>query len=349
VPVVATPPDFRLSRFSSDALPPPERFDVWRDTVTRYLVHVALDPAPGHRFFSQANLRAQHGMRVGFGLMSACVHHRTRQIVAADNDDLVLLLNSKGASALVQAGREVALGEGDASILDCSQPGAYEHRVDGKLTCVRFSRQALAPFLLDTDGCVARLIPVSSTPLRLLTSYLTLLEHDEPDLMVAPDISRTVIGHVYDLLALTLGAHRDAAAYAAGRGLRAARLRALKLYIAERIGPHRLTIEEVAAHEGISPRYVRKLFESVGTNFSAYVAGERLKRAHAMLTAPRFAAMSISSVAFEVGFDDLSNFNRAFRRRFDATPREVRREAADCWAAGDAIASDRAGKIGRRG
>jgi AraC-like DNA-binding protein len=44
-----------------------------------------------------------------------------------------------------------------------------------------------------------------------------------------------------------------------------------------------------------------------------------------MLCDPRLAARSISSVAFEVGFGDLSYFNRAFRRRYGATPSEVRR------------------------
>ena len=46
-----------------------------------------------------------------------------------------------------------------------------------------------------------------------------------------------------------------------------------------------------------------------------------------MLTDLRLAQRSISSVAFEVGFGDLSYFNRAFRRCYGATPSEVRRSA----------------------
>jgi AraC-like DNA-binding protein len=33
---------------------------------------------------------------------------------------------------------------------------------------------------------------------------------------------------------------------------------------------------------------------------------------------------SISEIAFDVGFGDLSYFNRTFRRRFGAAPRDVR-------------------------
>ena len=44
-----------------------------------------------------------------------------------------------------------------------------------------------------------------------------------------------------------------------------------------------------------------------------------------MLTDMRLAWRSISSVAFEVGFGDLSYFDRVFRQRYGATPSEVRR------------------------
>jgi len=50
-----------------------------------------------------------------------------------------------------------------------------------------------------------------------------------------------------------------------------------------------------------------------------------------MLSDPRLADRSIRSLAFDVGFGDLSYFNRAFRRRYDATPSEVRQSAE--WSA----------------
>jgi len=46
-----------------------------------------------------------------------------------------------------------------------------------------------------------------------------------------------------------------------------------------------------------------------------------------MLSDPRLGDRTIGSVAFDVGFGDLSYFNRAFRRRYDATPSEVRQSA----------------------
>jgi AraC-like DNA-binding protein len=88
-----------------------------------------------------------------------------------------------------------------------------------------------------------------------------------------------------------------------------------------------LTVAAVASRQRISESYVRKLFESEGSSFSEWVLGERLIRAHRMLTDPRFAGRSINSVAFDAGFGDISYFNRSFRRRFGATPSEIRAEA----------------------
>ena len=43
-----------------------------------------------------------------------------------------------------------------------------------------------------------------------------------------------------------------------------------------------------------------------------------------MLTDRRLAERSIISVALDAGFQDLSYFNRTFRRRYGATPSDVR-------------------------
>jgi AraC-like DNA-binding protein len=133
---------------------------------------------------------------------------------------------------------------------------------------------------------------------------------------------------VHDLVALTLGATRDSSAIAGGRGIRAARLHAIKTDILSNLAARDLSIDVVARRHSISPRYVRKLFESAGTSFSDFVVDRRLARAHRRLTDPRFAAHTISAIAFEAGFGDLSYFNRLFRRRYGATPSDVRAGAA---------------------
>ena len=58
------------------------------------------------------------------------------------------------------------------------------------------------------------------------------------------------------------------------------------------------------------------------------VAG-RLDRAYRMLRDQRLSMLSITSIAFDAGFGDLSYFNRTFRRHYNATPSDIRNGASN--------------------
>jgi AraC-like DNA-binding protein len=150
---------------------------------------------------------------------------------------------------------------------------------------------------------------------------------DSP-ILASPELAKFAASHLRDLVALALGADRDAAALAESHGLRAARLHAIKQHIADALLNPNLTIGNVAARHGITPRYVQRLFESEGTTFSTFVLDRRLDRVREMLTDPVHLWRSISTIALEAGFGDISYFNRAFRRRFGLTPNDARREGS---------------------
>ena len=141
---------------------------------------------------------------------------------------------------------------------------------------------------------------------------------------MAPELRQLVSIHIHDLIAVALGATRDGVAVAEGRGLRAARLRAVKAHILANLGNSNLTVNLVALRQGVTPRYVQMLFEAEGVTFSEFVLGRRLMRVYRELCDPRFNHTSISGFAFAAGFGDLSYFNRTFRRRFGMPPSELR-------------------------
>jgi AraC-like DNA-binding protein len=147
--------------------------------------------------------------------------------------------------------------------------------------------------------------------------------------LAAPELQRMVVAHIQDLLSLVIGATREAAEVAHGRGVRAARLSAIRADILANLTQVRLSPKLMAQRHGVSERYVYALFEESGISFHTFVAEERLKRALAMLRDPGLDRMKISDIALETGFGDLSTFNRAFRRRFGDTPRGIRRGGAE--------------------
>lgn len=146
-----------------------------------------------------------------------------------------------------------------------------------------------------------------------------------------PEMRPLIAAQLCDLVAVTIGATRDVAAAAEGRGLRAARLSAIKGDIEAHLADCELSPIAVSRRLKISDSYIRKLFASEDTSFSAFVLTRRLLRAHRMLTDPRWAERSIASIAFDCGFGDLSYFNRSFRRLHGATPSELRAACASAW------------------
>ena len=69
---------------------------------------------------------------------------------------------------------------------------------------------------------------------------------------------------------------------------------------------------------------VQRLFERAGTTFTEFMLEQRLLLARKMLIAPGNRHSKISAIASDAGLCDLSYFNRVFRRRFNATPSELR-------------------------
>jgi transcriptional regulator GlxA family with amidase domain len=63
---------------------------------------------------------------------------------------------------------------------------------------------------------------------------------------------------------------------------------------------------------------------SSGTSFTERVSELRLQQAFKLLTEPHDSAQRICDIALEVGFSDVSHFNRLFRARFGDSPRGVR-------------------------
>jgi AraC-like DNA-binding protein len=85
-----------------------------------------------------------------------------------------------------------------------------------------------------------------------------------------------------------------------------------------------LSAASVAAMLDITPRYVHLLLEDTGKSFTHHVLEHRLERAAMLLRDPRWQHRRIADIAIEAGFTDLSYFNRAFRRRYGATPSAIR-------------------------
>lgn len=83
----------------------------------------------------------------------------------------------------------------------------------------------------------------------------------------------------------------------------------------------RITLQDVAAAAMLSPSYFSSSFKQyTGYSLIDYTNAKRIRLASKLLVANRNA--SISDIAMRVGFNNMSNFNRAFRKYAGCTPSE---------------------------
>lgn len=310
------------ARFSTDDLPERDRAEVFREVYARAIIRHDVEPLPDHPLRFSASFRMLPGLVIAAGSCSAL--HAAHGLEHIESDDLVLNVSVTGGRVVRQRGREALVRTGEAIVASAADAGTVTVLDTSRFISLRLQQRVMADLLDDVDAALVRTIP-SSDALRLLIGYVTAI--GERDSVVPVSLDRLVAAHVRDLAALTLTATRDAAVLARGRGLRAARLHAIKADVETNLGQSDLTVDAIAARHGISPRYVRVLFATEDMSFTSFVLERRLARVRRALTDPRLANRAISSIAFETGFSDLSYFNRTFRRRYGATPSDVRMAA----------------------
>lgn len=326
--------DFQPHRFTTTALPERDRVAMWRDFFGPSVFQVEIEPLSGMPFHANFVARRLPGLTLASSVTSPARFARTPALAArGSGDDIDLFINSKGGSAW-QAGREAALQEGEAILMHAAEAGRFASAATARSHCLhlRVPRAGLASLTADLDKRMMRPIPAHGEALRYVASYAR-FALKEPAL-ADPELARVAAGHLRDLFALMLGATRDAAFAAESRGLRAARLQAIKSFIAANLDQPWLAVGPVAAHHGITPRSVQRLFEEEGMTFSEYVLEQRLDFACRKLADPCHAHRTVIAVALEAGFGDLSYFNRCFRRRYGAPPSWFR-PARDTGRRGD--------------
>ncbi len=323
-------PDAPL-RFSTGDHAPALRLKAWNEGFGRLLARRNLLPTRSDGRFRLT----MRGYRLGIGdagrtegsVMRIAVTSggkalRTPQMLSDGDDNVVLHVQESGNRVVEHLGREGMAGPGAGLLTSNADASAIALIGPARFVCIALPRRPMKALVPGLEDAFLRTMPPDTGILRLLIGYLGIL--DDSHMLATPALRRAVAAHIQDLCALAVGASRDAAEIARGRGLAAARLRAIKEDLACNLCIANCSAAALALRHGVTPRYIHKLFEREGATLSRYVRGQRLALAHRMLTDARFADLTIAAIAYDTGFTDLSTFNRAFRRHFGATPSDVR-------------------------
>ena len=315
--------DPALIRFSTLEITDPQRDELVREVVGRAFLNVEFTPLDGS-LHMETETRLLPGVTVTDARVAP---HRleTSHDPSKDSDDFVLLWSPSPAKGFAEQFGKVVHADGSTALMSCADRVTCETHETFHHVTVKLQRSVLLPLLPNAEAALMQVIPADNEALRLLTSYLA--SHRQlmnTEAVRDPRFAQTVATHITDLAVLAVGTNRDAAELASARGLRAARLDAVKRWILTHLGSPELNVEAAARAFGLHPRSIQMLFADDGTTFTSFVLRERLALAYRCLSAPLSAQRSVSEIAFSCGFSDLSYFNRSFRKIYGETPTDVR-------------------------
>ncbi len=310
-------------RFSTHELPVPSR----RNALNELRGHglLPLEPLPGDSPRVDLHKWRLPGAWILTGTFAG-VRQGSDSGPSSPNAELFFGINISGSSLAGQRGHEVTIGAGDAVAIDPAA-GAFSilRAAPARIIGVRIPRHSIPAGGVGFGATPLCLVPAETPTLQLLTSYLQGALCCSA-LSSAP-LADAVVSHVADLITLSLDPVCSATPPAGVPSVRAARLAAVKADIQTHLTDGSLTAATLAARHRISARYLHKLFEDEEMTYSQFVLDRRLALAYRTLRQPRSATRTISSIANDTGFGDLSYFNRTFRRRYGITPSGARRES----------------------
>jgi AraC-like DNA-binding protein len=199
-----------------------------------------------------------------------------------------------------------------------------ELQVDGsaQIVALRFDDDAAKAFPSMMNGCGLRAVAIDLAAAALFLNYCNILAASAERL--SPACASLATAQLRELAALMLGPSTEAARKLSSGGPKAARLRAVLRDISANLRDPQLNAAKVGARLGLTPRYVQLLMGGFGKSFSEHVREMRLDEARRMLRDASADHLRITDIAYAVGFQDISYFNRAFRNRYGEQPSAAR-------------------------
>jgi len=226
----------------------------------------------------------------------------------------------RGKATFTQNDRTAVLKKGDIAILDSTQEYVADAEQSFDTLWVRVPRHRIEGRLGHYSRLMAERIDGSKGVGRLASVMLRTSFWEAPR-VVATDANRAT-NAILDLIGMSLSS-RIADRAASSRSSQSS-LQRIQRYIDDHLDDQDLTLSSVAKLHLVSARYVNKLFMQEGVSAARWIRMRRLERCRADLEDPAKRHLSISEIAFDHGFGNISSFNRAFRSRFHTTPTALR-------------------------
>ncbi|MFB7245030.1 AraC family transcriptional regulator [Streptomyces populi] len=319
--------------FRSDDIPEADRFDFWREMVSRTRSPCDITSTHITDFWARHRLMELGPVTVWPTSFRPARYRRSPRLVRQSDPELYhLTLLLDGRMALDHVGRTDVFGPGDLHIADSSQP--YDLRpVDQEDPgAVRGIGVDLPKSLLPLPAhrvreLLGRALPGSVGTAVLLTEFLLGVER-QADLLEPRDAPRLGTATI-DLVSAWLAHLLDSEAALPPESRQQVMARRVHAFIRRNLHDPELTPPAIAGAHHISLSYLHRIFppHNDGETVAACIRRLRLEGARRDLADPAHRTTAIHTVAARWGIPRASDLTRSFRAAYGLSPREYRLQA----------------------
>lgn len=309
--------------FSTAHLPREKRYDAWRAAICDHYVHVdvkATRPENYKGFIRES--RFGEVTLTDILISEQTIRRNSGHISKLDKDCYYLQFLHRGNVTVVQRGENLISNPARAAIFCATEQ--YELQCSGEVRSfyLELPRAEFAQRFPKERIPVSAAIDSTQALGRISTEFCAMLATESTRLA---DERRAPLGtQLMDLLALTLmSAETDAPG--SDPSVRFARLRSVKLWIEAHIGDPELSLDRIAAENGISVRYLHQLFQNEDRSVSEWIWHRRLQLCYDAIASGD--GRLITSIAYQHGFNSSAHFSTLFRRKYGIAPRDVPKRA----------------------
>lgn len=301
-------------------LPARDQFAYWHEVICRAFVPLRPVRARGGTGFA-ARVETRPLVDVNRALILSqpqVTHHGPREVAATAGAYYFVNLQLAGRCHARQGAASV-VEPGQFVVVDTTRPFRFDFDDEWRMLSFRVPHEQLQARLAGRVPRVGVALDGGGGPGAVVAALMAALWH------LDGDTDQTALRDLEQAFASSLIA---AAATERDTGIDRGALRAAVLqHVRDHLFDQALSVASVCRRFAVSPRTLHNAFASSGDSFAATVRGLRLDSCATLLSDPS-TRTTVTDIASAHGFVDPTSFSRAFRRRFDCSPRDMRRAAA---------------------
>ena len=306
----------------------PERLAFWIDAICDTYVMLECDPLDDRQAF---NGSIQHHQLSSLELSrvnasAQRVRHTKRQIAKATEDYFLVSIQTQGRGVVRQDGRDAVLAPGDFALYDSTRPYELYFEQQFEQVVLMLPGSALRSQLSGTDRMTATTVCGQRGAGHLMISMIETLQREvanfEPASAAA--VAESVVSIlVAGLRTLPVLSSPDASE------LMLLHREQIKAFVRAHLRDPSLSIALIAHSLRLSVSTVHRAFTGQPMSLSQWLWGLRLDAIKSELVDIVNQHRSASDIVFSWGFNDAAHFSRAFKERFELSPRAFRQRSRD--------------------